>query len=91
MDLKVFYSSVSCNRELKKNQEKIFMILDSKSICYEAVDVTQDEEAKLAMRRIANDSKALPPQICKGDIYCGDFAAFFNAVECEELEKFLKL
>lgn len=47
------------------------MILDSKSICYEAVDVTQDEEAKLAMRRIANDSKALPPQICKGDIYCG--------------------
>lgn len=47
------------------------MILDSKSICYEAVDVTQDEEAKLSMRRIANDSKALPPQICKGDIYCG--------------------
>lgn len=47
------------------------MILDSKSICYEAVDVTQDEEAKLSMRKIANDSKALPPQICKGDIYCG--------------------
>lgn len=47
------------------------MILDSKHISYEAVDVAQDEEAKLSMRRIVNDSKALPPQICKGDIYCG--------------------
>lgn len=57
--------------QLKKNQERIFMILDSKHIPYEAVDVAQDEEAKLSMRRLANDSKALPPQICKGDSYCG--------------------
>lgn len=91
MDLKVFYSSVSGNLKIKKEQEKIFMILNSKRIDFEAVDITQNEEAKLSMRRIADDSKALPPQICNGDSYCGDFAAFDHAVEHEELEKFLKL
>lgn len=47
------------------------MILDGKHIRYEAVDIAQDEGAKLSMRKIVNDSKALPPQICNGEIYCG--------------------
>ena len=47
------------------------MILDAKKIEYKALDVAASEEHKKAMRRIAGDDKALPPQICNGETYCG--------------------
>uniref|UniRef100_A0A4W3IGN7 SH3 domain-binding glutamic acid-rich-like protein 3 n=1 Tax=Callorhinchus milii TaxID=7868 RepID=A0A4W3IGN7_CALMI len=33
------------------------------------------------LRQKLGDPNALPPQIFNGDQYCGDFDAFFNAVE----------
>lgn len=47
------------------------MILDSKKIPYTPVDICQDSKDKDLMRKIAGDPKALPPQICNGDVYCG--------------------
>ena len=47
------------------------MILDSKKIKYEEVDVAADSEAKEKMRALIGDNKALPPQIFNGDTYCG--------------------
>ncbi|XP_010737633.2 SH3 domain-binding glutamic acid-rich-like protein 3 [Larimichthys crocea] len=91
MPLKVFISSVSCSIELKKRQERIFSILQSKKIPFECVDVTQDPADRDLMRKMAGDPTALPPQICNGDVYCGDYTAFDNAIEMEELEVFLKL
>ncbi|XP_041814943.1 SH3 domain-binding glutamic acid-rich-like protein 3 [Chelmon rostratus] len=91
MPVKVFYSSVSGSLELKKHQQLIMSILDSKSIPYDLVDIAQNSDDKDLMRKIAGNPTALPPQICNGDVYCGDFAAFENAVEMEDLEQFLKL
>ena len=47
------------------------MILSSKKIDHENVDVAASEEAKARMRQIVDDPRALPPQICNGDQYCG--------------------
>ena len=47
------------------------MILESKKIKYEIYDIASNEEFKSKMRELAADPKALPPQICKGDQYCG--------------------
>ena len=47
------------------------MILESKKIKFEKVDVAADETAKAKMREIAGNPKAIPPQLCNGDQYCG--------------------
>ncbi|XP_068433670.1 SH3 domain-binding glutamic acid-rich-like protein 3 [Clinocottus analis] len=91
MTIKVFYSSVSGSQEIKKAQQKIFSVLTSKKINYEPVDITQDANNKELMRELAGNPTALPPQICNGNKYCGDFKAFENAIEEETLERFLKL
>ena len=35
------------------------------------IDVAASEEEKKKMRDIAGNPKAIPPQICNGDQYCG--------------------
>jgi len=91
MSIDYYYSSVSSNLEIKKHQQKIEMILDAKKIPYQKLDVAADESLKAKMREIAKNPTALPPQLCNGDQYCGGFDAFDEAVEADELEKFLKL
>ncbi|XP_013874385.1 SH3 domain-binding glutamic acid-rich-like protein 3 [Austrofundulus limnaeus] len=91
MSVILYYASVSSSVELKKKQERIMSVLTSKKISYKAVDITQNAQDKDLMRKKAGNPAAMPPQICNGDVYCGDFEAFENAIECEELEKFLKL
>ena len=86
-----FYSSVSGDLEIKKQQERIQNVLDSKKIGYNKIDIAASEADKAKMRQVAGDEKALAPQLANGDKYCGNFEAFENAVECEELETFLKL
>mmetsp|Transcript_15780 Transcript_15780/g.26798 ORF Transcript_15780/g.26798 Transcript_15780/m.26798 type:complete len:94 (+) Transcript_15780:197-478(+) len=86
-----YYSSVSSNLELKKHQQKIEMILDSKKIDYGKVDIAGNDTAKAKMREIMGDPKGLPPQLTNGDVHLGGFAEFEQAVESEELEVFLKL
>ncbi|XP_076612909.1 SH3 domain-binding glutamic acid-rich-like protein 3 [Chaetodon auriga] len=91
MSVQVFYTSVSGSIELKKHQQKIIDILESKKIPHKLVDIAQNSDDKDLMRKIAGNPTALPPQICNGDVYCGDYAAFDMAVEAGELELFLKL
>ncbi|XP_037541343.1 SH3 domain-binding glutamic acid-rich-like protein 3 [Nematolebias whitei] len=91
MPVIVYYASVSGSLELKKNQERIMSVLTSKKIPYETKDITQNSADKDAMRKKAGNPTAMPPQICNGDVYCGDFAAFENAIEDNQLEEFLKL
>ena len=57
--------------QIKKNQQKIEMILESKKIPFNKLDMAADETLKAKMREIAGDPKALPPQLANGDQYCG--------------------
>lgn len=46
-------------------------VLDGLKYVYTLVDICQDQKDKDSMRKIVGDCKALPPQICNGDTYCG--------------------
>ena len=47
------------------------MILDSKRIEYEKVDIAGNEAAKEKMRQVMGDPAGLPPQLTNGDVYLG--------------------
>lgn len=47
------------------------MILESKKVSYKSIDIASCESSKERMRQLANDPKALPPQLCNGDQYLG--------------------
>ena len=47
------------------------MILDSKKIDYDKVDIAGNDAAKEKMREIMGDPHGLPPQLTKGDTYLG--------------------
>ncbi|XP_074471006.1 SH3 domain-binding glutamic acid-rich-like protein 3 [Sebastes fasciatus] len=91
MGITVYASSVSGNKEMKKQQQRITMVLDGKGIAYTVIDISASEEDKKTMRDLVGDPKALPPQIFNGDVHCGDFAAFDLAVEDGKINEFLKL
>ncbi|XP_076874742.1 SH3 domain-binding glutamic acid-rich-like protein 3 [Brachyhypopomus gauderio] len=91
MSIIIYFSSAGGSRELKQQQNSIFQFLDSKKIIYRAIDITQSPSMKEEMRRKVGSSTALPPQIFNGDKYCGDFQAFFDAVEDNKAEAFFKI
>ena len=47
------------------------MILSSKKIEYEEMDIASSEDTKEKMREIAGNPKQLPPVICNDDTFCG--------------------
>ena len=47
------------------------MILSSKKIEVEYIDVAASDDAKQKMRELSGNPKALPPQIFNDDQYCG--------------------
>ncbi|KAJ8355747.1 hypothetical protein SKAU_G00185410 [Synaphobranchus kaupii] len=91
MGVVVYYTSVSGSTEIRKHQNSILQHLDSKNIQYKLVDISTSSDLREEMREKAGNPKALPPQIFNGDLYCGDYSKFFDAVELENVEDFLKL
>ncbi|XP_072465556.1 SH3 domain-binding glutamic acid-rich-like protein 3 isoform X2 [Notamacropus eugenii] len=69
--LRVYSTSVTGSREIKSQQSEVTRILDGKRIQYELVDISQDNALREEMRTLAGDPKAIPPQICNGNQYCG--------------------
>jgi glutaredoxin len=62
--------------QVKKHQQRVLMILDSKNIEYIVVDITEPgkENEKEFMQQNSKAKEAkypLPPQIFNGDDYCG--------------------
>jgi len=47
------------------------MILDSKKIDYDKVDIAGNEAAKQKMREVMGDPTGLPPQLIKGNTHLG--------------------
>ncbi|KAG5886088.1 hypothetical protein JTB14_031689 [Gonioctena quinquepunctata] len=103
MVIKVYISGISGNKEVKKRQQRVLLILDSKNVKYEVIDIAEPgaEEAKDFIQNNStglgstigdpNPRHPLPPQIFNGDVYCGDYDMFDMANEIDEMEKFLKL
>ncbi|XP_017778575.1 PREDICTED: SH3 domain-binding glutamic acid-rich protein homolog [Nicrophorus vespilloides] len=103
MVVKVYISGISGNKEVKKRQQRVLMILDSRNIKYEVVDIAEpDNEADKDFMQNnstslgatvgdANPRHALPPQLFNDTTYCGDYDQFDMANEVDELEKYLKL
>ncbi|XP_078044675.1 uncharacterized protein LOC144474068 [Augochlora pura] len=96
MVVKIYISGISGNKEVKKRQQRVLMILDSKNVDYETIDITEPgkemEKEFMQSCSIARDSKyALPPQIFNEEEYCGDYEDFDLANEMDELEEFLKV
>uniref|UniRef100_A0A1B6H4K3 Uncharacterized protein n=1 Tax=Cuerna arida TaxID=1464854 RepID=A0A1B6H4K3_9HEMI len=96
MVVKVYVSGISGNKEVKKRQQRVCMILDSKNITYDVIDITEPgKEADKEFMQQNSDAKdakhPLPPQIFNDETYCGDYDEFDLANENDELEKFLKV
>ena len=88
--IKVYWASVSSNLELKKNQQRIKMVLESKNVPFEYLDICTVANAKDEMREICGP-KSSAPQIVNNGKYCGDYNKFDEAVENENLDQFLLL
>lgn len=103
MVIKVYVSGLSGNKEVKKRQQRVLMILESKNIKYECVDITEPgkETEREFMQTNSTSNGAtigdqnprhpLPPQIFSDEIYCGDYEAFDLANENDQLEIFCKM
>ncbi|KAF7381859.1 hypothetical protein HZH68_015732 [Vespula germanica] len=96
MVVKIYVSGISGNKEVKKRQQRVLMILDSKNVDYETIDITEPgkelDKEFMQSNSVGRDSKyPLPPQIFNEDEYCGDYEDFDMANELDELEKFLKI
>lgn len=103
MVVKVYISGMSGNKEVKKRQQRVLMILDSKNIKYEIIDITEPgrEDDKDFMQTNSKSNGAtvsdpnprtpLPPQVFNDEEYCGDYDQFDLANEVDTLEQFLKV
>ncbi|KAK7496773.1 hypothetical protein BaRGS_00011982 [Batillaria attramentaria] len=92
----LYVSSVAGSGEIRAHQQRIRMVLESKKINFEEVDIASVDGSKETMRDLAKDPQALPPRIAYEDEkgnkeYVGDFEAFEEAVEDGTLQKFLKV
>jgi glutaredoxin len=95
MGVIVYYAEISGSKEVKKRQQRVMMILESKTIPYEAIDITEpgkENEKDFMMKngKIRGDIKYVQsPQIFNGEVYCGDYEDFDLANENDVLEEFL--
>merc|ERR1711953_595328 len=80
-----YFTSVSGNMALKKNQQRIESVLTSKNIPIDAIDIASTPGAKEKMRELSKNATALPPQLFLGEKYLGDFEKFEEALECDAL------
>ncbi|XP_042125139.1 SH3 domain-binding glutamic acid-rich-like protein 3 [Peromyscus maniculatus bairdii] len=90
-NIKIYYTSVSCSREVKQRQNEVMRILDTYKVKYELIDIAVSSQVLEEMRTKVASPKAAPPQIFNGQEYCGDFMTFHDAKENKEILKFLKM
>ncbi|XP_038655245.1 SH3 domain-binding glutamic acid-rich-like protein 2-A [Scyliorhinus canicula] len=86
----VYFTSITTTTELDKNQIRIRNTLEAFKIPHKFVDLAADASLLEEMRNKVGNRKAMAPQIFNDDKYCGDFAAFEEAMESEKVEEFFK-
>ncbi|KAH9837155.1 uncharacterized protein C8Q71DRAFT_588006 [Rhodofomes roseus] len=89
--IQLFLTTIVSSTQLRQRQEYILRILQVKKIPFTSYDLASDEDAKKLWRRKAPKDKQQIPGILIGGEYPGDFSAFEEAVEFNELDQFLRL
>lgn len=80
----MFYFYLLINMlQVKKRQQRVMMILDSKNVEYEIIDITEpgkelDKEFMQTNSNARTNKYPLPPQIFNEDDYCG-VTVFFSS------------
>ncbi|KAK7494575.1 hypothetical protein BaRGS_00014228 [Batillaria attramentaria] len=95
--IKVYVTSVFGSTKLRKQQQTVIDVLESRNIPFERIDISDpnQEEQRKFMRANSKPRKEgqapLPPQIFHDDEYCGDCESLTNSIETDTLYDFLKL
>jgi len=89
--IEVFLTTIASQAALRKKQEYLLRTLQVKKIEFTSFDLASDEEAKKRWRRRQPQGKYEVPGILVGGKYPGDFEAFEDAAEHDELAIFLRL
>ncbi|KAF5356176.1 hypothetical protein D9756_004090 [Leucocoprinus leucothites] len=87
----VFLTTIASQPALRQRQEYLLRILQVKKIPFTSYDLASDEEAKRIWRRKAPADKQQLPGILVGGTFPGTFQDFEEAVEYDELDRFLRL
>lgn len=98
MVIKLYYSSISGNKEVKTQQQHALFVMGNKcnAIDFKSIDICDplnQEELDFYLANAQPNEKGviLPPQFFNEEEYCGNYDAFALAIETEELFQFLKL
>ncbi|XP_078544630.1 adapter SH3BGRL [Lissotriton helveticus] len=97
MVIKVYIATSSGSTSIKKQQQDVMGFFDAVKIQYEEKDIAANEENRKWMRENVPENcrpssgNPLPPQIFNDSGYCGDYNAFFEARENNEVYAFLGL
>jgi len=98
MIIKYYVSSTSGNKEMKRRQMKAQLLLESKGVHFQVIDISDpgSQEEKVYMQKNAvakvGARNAIPPQFFNSvEGYCGDYEGFDEAIETDTVEEFLKL
>ncbi|KAJ7225667.1 hypothetical protein GGX14DRAFT_693603 [Mycena pura] len=89
--IEVFLTTIASQPALRKRQEYILRILQVKKIPFTSYDLASNEKAKSLWKRKAPSDKQQLPGILVGSRFPGTFAEFEDAVECDDLDSFLRL
>ncbi|GAA5813093.1 hypothetical protein MFLAVUS_006561 [Mucor flavus] len=92
--VQIYYSSVSANSVIKRNQEQIQQLLETHQIKFGLVDVAQSEAARQYAKRCNNNGKSQGrikefPQIYVGGEYRGQYEDVVEAIDQNQLDQLL--
>lgn len=97
MTLNVYIASITANTEVRKQVQKVLMVLDGLGVPFKAIDITLrgNEKHRDFMRENAVNDRCdgvpLPPQFFVDGEYLGNYLDFEEAVEENQLPEFLRL
>ncbi|XP_052830264.1 glutamic acid-rich protein isoform X2 [Octopus bimaculoides] len=97
MVIKVYISNITCNNKQRKCQQLILNKLTAEKIDFVQIDITDPRYAseRTLMRENSKPKTEgavpVPPQVFNESEYCGDYDAFADALETQNLWHFLKL
>jgi len=88
--IELFLTTIVSSPALRQRQEYIMRVLQVKKIPFTSYDMASNEDAKKLWRRKAPLSKQQLPGLLVGGMFPGGYDEFEEAVECDDLDTFLR-